>query len=87
MGALLASLIPTIIKEVVNGKKDSVGNKLTKGLIASKTANYQHIKVIGGILAIYSSGMPEQVAMILSGILVIDWAIGIYLRIKTNSSV
>lgn len=87
MGALLASLIPTIIKEVINGKKDEIGNKITKGLVRSKTANYQHLKVVSAIFAVLALSLPKPYEYGAIAIIVGDWVIGLYLRIKTKDAV
>lgn len=81
----LLSFAPTIM-ELINGKKAG-GVVLTKGLIRSKTANFAHAKVVGGVLAIYAMELPQMLFWGLVGVLLVDWAANLILRFMTREPV
>lgn len=59
----------------------------TKGLIRSKTANFAHCKVVGGVLAVYAMELPTALFLGLSGVILVDWAATLVLRFMTKGPV
>ena len=91
--AILSQIVPLLIgkaaESVVTGS--GAGNMVlqvaTKGLLKSKTANYAHLKVVGGVLALYAMELPQILFWGLTAAILIDWGVNIYLRVRTNSPV
>ena len=84
---LLTSLLPKVIETVVGKKDNETGKQIIKGLIKSKTSNYNHVLLLASAIAIFSAPVSVVVQWVIFGALVVNWGVSQYLRIVTKDKV
>ena len=65
--------------------KDTPDGK--KSVLRSKTVNYNTVVLLGAAVAILSAGLPVWLEVSLLVISFMDWAIKLYIRLKTKDTI
>ena len=86
---LISALAPLLTgrkeEKVVGGLK--VIEKVSKGLIGSKTANVATGALAAKIMAVWALPLDTRLQWVLSAVVLVEWAVNIYLRIKTKTEI
>ena len=90
--AKVTALFPVIIEKIF-GKKESqviegvVEVVRSKGLKGSKTAQFATGALVGKLLALWVLPLPDKALWALSAVILVEWAVSLWLRVKTRESV
>lgn len=86
---LISALAPLLtgrkVEKVVGGLK--VVEKVSDGLLKSKTANVAHGALLAKLIGVWALPLDSKLHWILSAVVLVEWAVNIYLRIKTKTEI